>query len=208
MSRLLAQKYRLAGMALLLVFASYWCGITLFTHSHVVNGVIVVHSHPFKAGHTHTDTQLETISTSLCCRLPAKRTPVWPCPAGLFLWDWFSLSARWEYLIVRARTSWHAVLPLFDFSGHILPVYESWNIYYFKDCSSGTAPALHTFSWVYARLPGELCFAFGATLQAGFVTAVVNLSHRYAKDSAFLCRDFCFAVINRSDRDELRTTIV
>ncbi|RGY78641.1 hypothetical protein DXA23_16785 [Phocaeicola vulgatus] len=87
MSRLLAQKYRLAGMALLLVFASYWCGITLFTHSHVVNGVIVVHSHPFKAGHTHTDTQLETISTSLCCRLPAKRTPVWPCPAGLFLWD-------------------------------------------------------------------------------------------------------------------------
>ena len=61
MSRLLAQKYRLAGMALLLVFASYWCGITLFTHSHVVNGVIVVHSHPFKAGHTHTDTQLETI---------------------------------------------------------------------------------------------------------------------------------------------------
>ena len=94
------------------------------------------------------------------------------------------------------------------FSGHILPVYESWNIYYFKDCSSGTAPALHTFSWVYARLPGELCFAFGATLQAGFVTAVVNLSHRYAKDSAFLCRDFCFAVINRSDRDELRTTIV
>ena len=57
------------------------------------------------------------------------------------------------------------------------------------------------------RLPGELCFAFGATL-SGFVTAVVNLSHRYAKDSAFLCRDFCFAVINRSDRDELRTTIV
>lgn len=61
MSRLLAQKYRLAGMVLLLVFASYWCGITLFTHSHVVNGVIVVHSHPFKAGHTHTDAQLETI---------------------------------------------------------------------------------------------------------------------------------------------------
>ena len=53
MSRLLAQKYRLAGMALLLVFAS--------SHSHVLNGVIVVHSHPFKAGHTHTDTQLETI---------------------------------------------------------------------------------------------------------------------------------------------------
>ena len=66
MSRLLAQKYRLAGMALLLVFASYWCGITLFTHSHVVNGVIVVHS---TSGETNTSVAL----------------PCWLIPSGLIL---------------------------------------------------------------------------------------------------------------------------
>lgn len=43
------------------LFVLYWCGITLFMHSHVVNGVVVVHSHPFKAEHSHTKSQLETI---------------------------------------------------------------------------------------------------------------------------------------------------
>ena len=28
------------------LFISYMAGITLFTHSHVVNGVTIVHSHP------------------------------------------------------------------------------------------------------------------------------------------------------------------
>lgn len=90
MSRLLAQKYRFAGMALLLVFASYWCGITLFTHSHVVNGVIVVHSHPFKAGHTHTDTQLETIFYLSLLQTSGETNtsvalPCWLIPLGLIL---------------------------------------------------------------------------------------------------------------------------
>ena len=44
-----------------LLFLTYWGGVTLFTHSHVVNGVIIVHSHPFKAGHQHTESQAETI---------------------------------------------------------------------------------------------------------------------------------------------------
>lgn len=44
-----------------LLFISYLGGITLFTHSHVVNGVIIVHSHPFKGQHEHTEVQLETI---------------------------------------------------------------------------------------------------------------------------------------------------
>lgn len=44
-----------------LLFLTYWGGVTLFTHSHVVNGVIIVHSHPFKAGHQHTGRQVETI---------------------------------------------------------------------------------------------------------------------------------------------------
>ncbi len=38
------------------LFILYMAGITLFTHSHVVNGVTIVHSHPFKktANHSHT----------------------------------------------------------------------------------------------------------------------------------------------------------
>lgn len=38
---------------------SYMAGITLFTHSHVVNGVTIVHSHPFKKGGEHSHTTVE-----------------------------------------------------------------------------------------------------------------------------------------------------
>ena len=55
------KECRKAGWFLLLLFSLYWCGITLFTHSHVVNGVVVVHSHPFHTGHAHTGAQYETI---------------------------------------------------------------------------------------------------------------------------------------------------
>lgn len=56
-----SKRNSIAGVLLLTLFALYWCGITLFTHSHVVNGVIVVHSHPYSVEHTHTQGQLETI---------------------------------------------------------------------------------------------------------------------------------------------------
>lgn len=41
------------------LFVSYMAGITLFTHSHVVNGVTIVHSHPFKKGSQHSHTTVE-----------------------------------------------------------------------------------------------------------------------------------------------------
>ncbi len=44
-----------------LLFILYWGGITLFAHTHVVNGVIMVHSHPFKASHQHSQAEAETI---------------------------------------------------------------------------------------------------------------------------------------------------
>ncbi len=45
------------------LFVSYMAGITLFTHSHVVNGVTIVHSHPFKKGteHKHTSHEVQLI---------------------------------------------------------------------------------------------------------------------------------------------------
>ena len=41
------------------LFISYMAGITLFTHSHVVNGVTIVHSHPFKKGTKHEHMSVE-----------------------------------------------------------------------------------------------------------------------------------------------------
>lgn len=49
------------GFAFLLLFVFYWCAITQFNHSHVIDGVVIVHSHPYTSGHSHTGTQLETI---------------------------------------------------------------------------------------------------------------------------------------------------
>lgn len=41
------------------LFISYMAGITPFTHSHVVNGVTIVHSHPFKKDSPHSHTTVE-----------------------------------------------------------------------------------------------------------------------------------------------------
>ena len=46
---------------LLTLFATYQVGITLFTHVHYVNGVMIAHSHPGKENHTHTKTELVVI---------------------------------------------------------------------------------------------------------------------------------------------------
>ncbi len=46
-------------IGLLLLFVSYFSGISLFTHTHVVNGVVIAHSHPFaKDKHNHSITQV------------------------------------------------------------------------------------------------------------------------------------------------------
>lgn len=38
---------------LLTVFMAYYAIISVYAHVHVVNGVMVVHSHPFKDKHSH-----------------------------------------------------------------------------------------------------------------------------------------------------------
>ncbi len=46
-----------------LLFIAYVACISLFTHSHVVNGVTIVHSHPFDkdSQHSHTASQFQLI---------------------------------------------------------------------------------------------------------------------------------------------------
>lgn len=48
---------------LLVLFLNYAAGISLFTHFHVVNGVSIAHSHPYKKAvkHTHTAVEFELI---------------------------------------------------------------------------------------------------------------------------------------------------
>lgn len=48
---------------LLALFVSYQCCIHFFGHAHIVNGAMIVHSHPFSTQtHTHTDGQIVTLA--------------------------------------------------------------------------------------------------------------------------------------------------
>jgi hypothetical protein len=55
------KKWLVAGL-LLALFCSYMVSITCFAHSHVIDGQLVTHSHPYKGapdnpGHSHTAAQ-------------------------------------------------------------------------------------------------------------------------------------------------------
>jgi ABC-type microcin C transport system permease subunit YejB len=38
------------GCLLLAIFIGFYASITIFTHSHILNGVTIVHSHPYSSG--------------------------------------------------------------------------------------------------------------------------------------------------------------
>lgn len=44
---------KILGVLLLTLFVGYFVGITFFPHKHVVNGVVIVHSHPFSSNEHH-----------------------------------------------------------------------------------------------------------------------------------------------------------
>ena len=58
------------------LFISYMAGITLFTHSHVVNGVTIVHSHPFKQGTAHQHSTVELLHIHILSHLIADSATV------------------------------------------------------------------------------------------------------------------------------------
>ena len=56
-------RYIVAPLLLLALFLTYQVSITLFTHVHIVNGVMIVHSHPSsEKHHTHTTGQVILIA--------------------------------------------------------------------------------------------------------------------------------------------------
>lgn len=68
LSRSMRKYARNAGAALLLIlFAGYWSSVTLFPHTHHIDGGVYVHSHPYSGpsnnpSHSHTAQQFQLIA--------------------------------------------------------------------------------------------------------------------------------------------------
>jgi hypothetical protein len=52
---------RIWALGLLTLFAVYYTVTTLYVHIHEVNGVVIVHSHPFTEHHSHSGGQALTL---------------------------------------------------------------------------------------------------------------------------------------------------
>lgn len=53
------RKYILVCSALMLIiFSVYYTMVAMYTHFHIINGVTVMHAHPFHGQHTHSQGQL------------------------------------------------------------------------------------------------------------------------------------------------------
>lgn len=45
---------KIKGITLLLLFVGYFIGINFFPHKHIIDGEVVIHSHPFSTSENHT----------------------------------------------------------------------------------------------------------------------------------------------------------
>ncbi len=79
---------RIVGGILLLIFTTYYVNITFFAHSHILNGVTIVHSHFHDKAHaqkgTHSESELTLIS-ALSDFQSLTAISFFVLPAGLFL---------------------------------------------------------------------------------------------------------------------------
>ncbi len=75
-------KHQLLSGLLLTLFLSFQAGVSLFAHTHFINGIALVHSHPSAdANHMHTSAQayaIAFISTIHCDDIP--ELPTTPTP--------------------------------------------------------------------------------------------------------------------------------
>lgn len=68
-------KRVLSSLLLLTLFVAYQAGITMFTHVHYVNGVMVAHSHPYKGAHSHSKSSILVIAHISHFHSPEVETP-------------------------------------------------------------------------------------------------------------------------------------
>lgn len=54
-------RRKFISICLLVLYVTYQASIASFTHVHYINGVMLVHSHPFQGEHTHSSTELVLI---------------------------------------------------------------------------------------------------------------------------------------------------
>lgn len=54
-------KRTINALCLLVLFVAYHASVTAFTHVHYINGVLITHSHPFHAQHSHSAASLIVI---------------------------------------------------------------------------------------------------------------------------------------------------
>ena len=79
------RKYVIACSAfLLIIFSVYYAMVALYTHFHIINGVTVMHAHPFHGEHSHSQKQLlvldlfshfysdEASSETVCFTIPIR----------------------------------------------------------------------------------------------------------------------------------------
>lgn len=68
---------------MLLIFSVYYTTVVLYTHFHIINGVTVVHAHPFHGEHSHSQGQLlvlnffshfysDEVGDTVCFTIPAR----------------------------------------------------------------------------------------------------------------------------------------
>lgn len=55
------RKWLVLRVAFFLLFVGYFCAVNLFSHTHIVNGYKIVHSHPYHDGHTHNTNEYQLI---------------------------------------------------------------------------------------------------------------------------------------------------
>lgn len=97
-----------------ILFVSYLVSLTFFAHVHVVNGVTIVHSHPFKKGTAHEHSTVELIHIHFLSHLTTDGAAVIFCS--------FSFHPFFIVSVVRSSTA-------YTFSCSI-----SWS-----DCTPGSA---------------------------------------------------------------------
>ena len=74
----------IGALFLFVLFTEFWCSTHLFYHSHVVDGQVIVHSHPFEDEgenqHTQQELKLISILSAFLSTLPGAGIPELPLP--------------------------------------------------------------------------------------------------------------------------------
>ena len=86
-----------------ILFVSYLVSFTFFAHVHVVNGVTIVHSHPFKKGAAHKHSTVELLLIHFLSHLTADGAAVVFALPFLFLSYCICCSAVRRMLTITVR---------------------------------------------------------------------------------------------------------